>query len=113
MQSKKKKEPFRQRGGIWYFRVKVPGKFGEWKWTERKGGKTKTECRENYRRLMQELEAAELAAHLQGVGAKATACGSIEEGVRTARSLAGQDGVVLCFGSLYTIGSIKEALDAL
>ena len=41
MQSKKKKEPFRQRGGIWYFRVKVPGKFGEWKWTERKGGKTK------------------------------------------------------------------------
>lgn len=59
------------------------------------------------------LDAKELAAHLQGVGAKATACGSIEEGVRTARSLAGQDGVVLCFGSLYTIGSIKEALDAL
>jgi dihydrofolate synthase/folylpolyglutamate synthase len=59
------------------------------------------------------LEAAELAKHLQGVGAKATACDSIEEGVRTARSLAGQDGVVLCFGSLYTIGSIKEALDAL
>ena len=59
------------------------------------------------------LEAAELAKHLQSVGAKATACGSIEEGVRTARSLAGTDGVVLCFGSLYTIGSIKEALDAL
>ena len=61
MQSKKKKEPFRQRGGIWYFRVKVPDRYGEWKWTERKGGKTKTECRENYRKLMQELEAAELA----------------------------------------------------
>jgi folylpolyglutamate synthase/dihydropteroate synthase len=55
----------------------------------------------------------ELAKHLQGVGAKATACGSIEEGVRTARELAGTDGVVLCFGSLYTIGSIKEALDNL
>ena len=59
------------------------------------------------------LEASELAMHLQGAGAKATACASIEEGVRTARTLAGQDGVVLCFGSLYTIGSIKEALDQL
>ena len=59
------------------------------------------------------LEAAELAKHLQGVGAKATACASIEEGVRTARALAGHEGVVLCFGSLYTIGSIKEALDNL
>jgi dihydrofolate synthase/folylpolyglutamate synthase len=59
------------------------------------------------------LEARELAKHLQGVGAKATACGSIEEGVRIARELAGTDGVVLCFGSLYTIGSIKEALDNL
>ena len=59
------------------------------------------------------LEAAELAKHLQGVGAQATACASIEEGVRTAIALAGQDGVVLCFGSLYTIGSIKEALDQL
>ncbi len=59
------------------------------------------------------LVAAELASHLQGVGAKATACDSIADGVRTARELAGHDGVVLCFGSLYTIGSIKEALDAL
>ena len=59
------------------------------------------------------LEAAELAHHLQSVGAKATACDSIEAGVRTAREKAGTDGVVLCFGSLYTIGSIKEALDAL
>jgi dihydrofolate synthase/folylpolyglutamate synthase len=59
------------------------------------------------------LEAAELALHLQGVGAQATACDSIEAGVRLAREKAGQDGVVLCFGSLYTIGSIKEALDAM
>ena len=59
------------------------------------------------------LEAAELAQHLQSVGAKATACTCIEDGVRKARQLAGTDGVVLCFGSLYTIGSIKEALDNL
>lgn len=57
------------------------------------------------------LVAEELAAHLQHVGAKATACERIEDGVRKARELAGHDGVVLCFGSLYTIGSIKEALD--
>ena len=57
------------------------------------------------------LEAVELAAHLTAAGTKATACASIEEGVRTALTLAGNEGVVLCFGSLYTIGSIKEALD--
>ncbi len=59
------------------------------------------------------LEASKLAKHLQSVGAKATACDHIEDGVRKARQLAGTDGVVLCFGSLYTIGSIKEALDNL
>ena len=59
------------------------------------------------------LEAAELAKHLQSAGAKATACDSIEAGVRKAVELAGRDGVVLCFGSLYTIGSIKDALDTL
>ena len=59
------------------------------------------------------LEAAELAKHLMSVGAKATPCASIEDGVRAARNLAGREGVVLCFGSLYTIGSIKEALDNL
>ena len=59
------------------------------------------------------LEAAELAQHLMSVGAKATPCESIEDGVRASRDLAGREGVVLCFGSLYTIGSIKEALDNL
>jgi len=57
------------------------------------------------------LEAAELAKHLTRVGATATPCESIEEGVRTALKLAGKDGVVLCFGSLYTIGDIRNALD--
>ena len=64
---------------------------------------------DNPRRLMAE----ELAAHLQSAGAKATACETVEDGVRMARQLAGTDGVVLCFGSLYSIGSIKEALDQL
>ena len=64
---------------------------------------------DNPRRLL----AQELAEHLQNAGAKATACETVEEGVKKARALAGQDGVVLCFGSLYSIGDIKLALDAL
>ena len=57
------------------------------------------------------LEAAELAVHLSRVGAKATACESIAQGVKTAVEKAGKDGVVLCFGSLYTIGNIRNALN--
>ena len=60
----------------------------------------------NPRRLMAE----ELAQHLQNVGAKATPCETIPEGVNKALELAGNDGVVLCFGSLYTIGDIRNAL---
>ena len=60
----------------------------------------------NPRRLMAE----ELAQHLQNVGAKATPCDTIPEGVKLAIELAGNDGVVLCFGSLYTIGDIRNAL---
>jgi len=56
------------------------------------------------------LEATELARHLQTAGAKATPCDSIAEGVALAKHLAGTDGVVLCFGSLYSIGEIKAAL---
>jgi dihydrofolate synthase/folylpolyglutamate synthase len=62
---------------------------------------------DNPRRLL----AQELAEHLQNAGAKATACETVEEGVKKARALAGEDGVVLCFGSLYSIGDIKLALD--
>ena len=57
------------------------------------------------------LDAAELAAHLSRVGAKATPCESIAQGVQTAVEKAGADGVVLCFGSLYTIGDIRNALN--
>jgi len=56
------------------------------------------------------LEAEELAAHLQKAGAKAVACKSTRAGVIKAMELSGQDGVVLCFGSLYSIGAIHEAL---
>ena len=56
------------------------------------------------------LSAQDLAEHLRAVGATATACQQIRDGVRKAMELAGQDGVVLCFGSLYTIGSIRDAL---
>ena len=56
------------------------------------------------------LEAAELAVHLSRVGAKATACDSIAQGVKAAVEKAGKEGVVLCFGSLYTIGDIRNAL---
>ncbi len=56
------------------------------------------------------LEALELAKHLQAAGAEATAAETIEGGVSLARTLAGKDGVVLCFGSLYTIGATRDAL---
>ena len=56
------------------------------------------------------LEAAELAKHLQAVGATATAYNTIPEGVKAAKELAGTDGAVLCFGSLYSIGEIQAAL---
>jgi len=56
------------------------------------------------------LEAAELARHLIQAGAKAVACDTIQGGVAKAKSLAGNDGVVLCFGSLYSIGDIHNAL---
>lgn len=59
------------------------------------------------------LEAPVLAEHLRQAGANALACSSIHEGVRTAMELAGSDGVVLCFGSLYSIGAIREALEEL
>ena len=56
------------------------------------------------------LEAEDLAKHLQAVGAKATAYHAIAAGVKAAKELAGNDGMVLCFGSLYSIGEIQAAL---
>ena len=56
------------------------------------------------------LEAAQLAEFLTQAGAVASACDTIIDGVKTAIEKAGDDGVVLCFGSLYSIGSIRDAL---
>ena len=56
------------------------------------------------------MEAADLAKHLQSAGAKATACATTADGVRLAMEKAGKDGAVLCFGSLYSIGAIHQAL---
>lgn len=58
------------------------------------------------------LDAHLLAQYLQEKGATATGCDTIEQGVRTAMEKAGSDGVVLCFGSLYSIGAIRDALEA-
>ena len=56
------------------------------------------------------LESPLLAQHLTAHGAVATAWNSIEAGVAAAIKKAGRDGVVLCFGSLYSIGAIRNAL---
>ena len=58
------------------------------------------------------LEADDLAKYLRGVGAKAEGCGEMEKGIRRCLQLAGSDGVVLCFGSLYSIGAVKDTLEA-
>ena len=56
------------------------------------------------------LEAEQLARYLRQAGAQAQAGESILDGVKKAMNLAGEDGVVLCFGSLYSIGGIRDAL---
>ena len=58
------------------------------------------------------LEAADLARYLRGVGAQAEGCGDMDSGIRRCLELAGKDGAVLCFGSLYSIGAVKASLDA-
>ena len=55
---------------------------------------------------------AELARMLTQAGAKARSCSTIPQGVALARELAGPEGAVLAFGSLYSIGAIREALEA-
>ena len=59
------------------------------------------------------MEAADLARYLEAAGAVATPCQTMPEGVRTAMEKAGDSGVVLCFGSLYSIGAIRDALTAI
>jgi dihydrofolate synthase/folylpolyglutamate synthase len=58
------------------------------------------------------LEADDLAKYLRDAGAAAEGCGDMEKGIRRCLELAGEDGVVLCFGSLYSIGAVRAALEA-
>ena len=56
------------------------------------------------------LEAQELASYLRAAGAEAEGCPVMEQGIRRTLELAGEDGVVLCFGSLYSIGDVRGTL---
>ena len=57
------------------------------------------------------MPAQELAAYLQQAGAQAEAFDTVTDGVRHAMAQAGSDGVVLCFGSLYSIADIRAGLE--
>ena len=57
------------------------------------------------------MPAQELANYLRQAGAKAEGYDRVEDGVRQAMALSGKDGVVLCFGSLYSIGDIRKGLE--
>ena len=62
---------------------------------------------DNPRRMM----ARELAAYLRQAGAQAEGFDTVAEGVSHAIALAGENGVVLCFGSLYSIADIRAGLE--
>ena len=55
------------------------------------------------------LTAQELKAYLDQFGKPVTACDTIAEGVQMAKAKAGEDGVVLAYGSLYMVGDIENA----
>ena len=54
------------------------------------------------------LPAQALADHLLSRGAKAEACEDVAEGIQKALALAGEDGAVVAFGSLYLAGAIRS-----
>ncbi len=56
------------------------------------------------------MAASDLAIFLQRFGKPAQASQSVERGVLDAVELAGKDGVVLAFGSLYMTGTIRETV---
>jgi dihydrofolate synthase/folylpolyglutamate synthase len=55
------------------------------------------------------LTAQQLKAYLDQFGKPVTACDTIAEGVQMAKAKAGEDGVVLAYGSLYMVGDIENA----
>lgn len=55
------------------------------------------------------LPGRDLCAFLEAKGKTACACDSVRDAVNLARKKAGQDGAVVCFGSLYSVAEIKTA----
>ena len=55
------------------------------------------------------LEAQDLAAYLSRYGKPVQAAETVEAGVALAKELAGPEGVVLAYGSLYMVGDIEAA----
>ena len=56
------------------------------------------------------LAASALVESLERYGRPITVCGDVSAGVKKAIEIAGEDGCVLAFGSLYMIGDIKRAV---
>ena len=56
------------------------------------------------------MQAQDLAKFLEQFGKPAQASSTVEQGVLHAMELAGKDGVVLAFGSLYMAGTIRETV---
>ena len=54
----------------------------------------------------------ELKTYLERFGKPVTACETVAQGVALAKQLAGPDGVVLAYGSLYMVGDIEDAARA-
>lgn len=57
------------------------------------------------------LSSNELANYLSTFQKPVTACDSIEEGVNTAFEHTDDDGVILCYGSLYMLGDVYAEVD--
>ena len=55
------------------------------------------------------MSSENLKAYLEQFGKPVTACETVAQGVELAKSLAGEDGVVLCYGSLYMLGDVVNA----
>ena len=54
------------------------------------------------------MKAEELAQRIRALGARATACGSVADGVAKAIAAEGADGVACALGSLYMSGEVRE-----
>ena len=53
------------------------------------------------------LPAADLAEYLNRAGAKAQAFDQVKDGIRSALDAAGEDGILVSFGSLYLAGAVR------